>query len=395
MISLSRYSRLLAQPHLKTTVVASVIGRLPVGIASLAILLLTQEQSGSFARAGATTAAYVVGLAGIAPFIGRLIDRRGPGAILRACGTLYPTALGGLASAIMAGLPMWLVLPLAAAAGATFPPITVCMRTFLKRRLGDDALLATAYSLESVLIESLFILGPMLVGAFVAMGSAVWAVAFAAVCGTFGTWLFLRTPPLLHWHIEPRRASSVFGPLGEHHFLRVLGVVLCYSLAFGLVEIGTTAFATEAGEPAFAGELLALMSIGSALGGLVYGSRHWRIPLERQFAVVLGVMSLGIAPLTLISALWLFAPFAVVAGIVMAPALTIQSMLVAQAAPSEHSTEAFTWSATALLAGIALGVAAGGVLLEAGTSRLVLGAASGSAFAGALVAGLALSHLHK
>lgn len=395
MISISRYSRLLAQPDLKATVVASVIGRLPVGIASLAILLLSQEQSGSFARAGATTAGYVVGLAGVAPFIGRLIDRRGPGAILRACGTLYPAALGGLAAAIIAGLPLWLVLPLAAAAGATFPPITVCMRTFLKRRLGDDALLATAYSLESVLIESLFILGPMLVGGFVAIGSAVWAVAFAAVCGAFGSLLFLRTPPLLHWRIEPRRASSTFGPLAERQFLRVLGIVLCYSVAFGLVEIGTTAFATAVGEPAFAGVLLALMSIGSVLGGLVYGSRHWRIPLERQFAVVLGVMGLGIAPLALISALWLFAPFAVVAGIVMAPALTIQSMLVAKAAPAEHSTEAFTWSATALLAGIALGVAAGGALLEGGTSRLVLGSASAAALAGALAAALGLGRLHQ
>jgi len=395
MISLSRYSRLLAQPDLKATVVASVIGRLPVGMASLAILLLSQEQSGSFASAGATTAGYVAGLAGVAPLIGRLIDRRGPGAILRACGTLYPTALGGLAAAIMAGLPLWFVVPLAVTAGATFPPITVCMRTFLKRRLRDDALLATAYSLESVLIESLFILGPMLVGVFVAIGSAVWAVASAAVCGALGTFLFLRTPPLLHWHIEPRRASSMFGPLAEHQLLRVLAVALCYSVAFGLVEIGTTAFATDAAEPAFAGVLLALMSIGSVFGGLVYGSRHWRIPLERQFAVVLGVMGLGIAPLALISALWLFAPFAVLAGIVMAPALTIQSMLVAKAAPPEHSTEAFTWSATALLAGIALGVAAGGVLLEGGTSRIVLGTASGSAFAGALIAGIAVSHLHK
>ena len=394
MISLSRYSKLLALPHMRATIAASIIGRLPVGIAGLAILLLSQEQTGSFGRAGATTASYYVGLASIAPFIGRLIDRRGPVAILRTCGTLYPTALTGLAAAIVAGFPSWLVLLLAAAAGAAFPPITVCMRTFLKRRLGDDALLATAYSLESVLIESLFITGPMLVGVFVALGSAVWAVAFAALSGATGTLLFLRAPPLLDWRIEARRTSSLFGPLGDPHFLRLLGVVLCYSMAFGLVEIGATAFASEAGIAAFAGPLLGLMSIGSVLGGLAYGSRNWHLPLERQFAIVLLVMGLGIAPLAGITTPWLFALFAVIAGIVMAPALTIQAMLVARSALPEHSTEAFTWSATALLAGLGLGVAAGGALLESGTSRLVLGAATGAAVAGGLGARLGLKRFH-
>ena len=395
MISLSRYSRLLALPHLKATIVASVIGRLPVGIAGLAILLVNQEQSGSFGRAGATTASYYVGLASVAPFIGRLIDRRGPGAILRACGALYPTAMAGLTVAIVAGSSLGLVLPLAALAGASFPPITVCMRTFLKRRLGEDALLATAYSLESVLIESLFIIGPMLVGALVALASAVWAVVFAALSGAGGTFLFLRAPPILEWRIETRRVSSLFGPLSDPHFLRILGVVLCYSMAFGLVEIGTTAFASEAGIPAFAGLLLGLMSIGSVLGGLAYGSRSWHKPLERQFAIVLAVMGFGIAPLTGISTPWLFALFAVVAGIVMAPALTIQSMLVAKSAIPEHSTEAFTWSATALLAGVGLGVAAGGGILESGSSRLVLGTATASALAGALAAGMGLRHFQQ
>ena len=390
MISLSRYFRLLALPHLKGTIVASVIGRLPVGIAGLAILLLSQEQTGSFGRAGATTASYYVGLACVAPFIGRLIDRRGPGAILRVCGALYPTTLAGLAVAIVARWPLGLVLPLAAVAGASIPPITVCMRTFLKRRLGGDALLATAYSLESVLIESLFIIGPMLVAALVALASAVWAVAFAALSGAGGTFLFLRAPPILDWRIETRRASSLFGPLSEPHFLRILGVVLCYSMAFGLLEIGTTAFASEAGIPAFAGLLLGLMSIGSVLGGLAYGSRNWHKPLERQFAIVLTLMGFGIAPLTGITTPWLFAPFAVIAGIVMAPALTIQSMLVAKSAIPEHSTEAFTWSAMALLAGVGLGVATGGGILESGNSRLVLGAGTASALAGALAAAMGL-----
>jgi MFS family permease len=386
MISFARYAALLAVPHLKATIIASVIGRLPIGIAGLGILLLAQSASGSFARAGAATACYVAGLATVAPLLGRLIDRRGPRAVLLACAGLYPAALLALAASLLLSAPAWISLPIAAAAGACFPPITVCMRTFLKRSLGDNALLATAYSLESVLIETMFIVGPLLVAGFVAAASPAWAVAFAAACGALGTILFLRSPPLSDWRIEPLPATGLFGPLGQPGFLPLLGLILCYSTAFGLVEIGVIAFAAESGAPALAGVMLGLMSIGSVAGGLIYGSRGWHLPLGRQFAFTLAVMGTGIAPLAIVASPWLFAPLAVLAGVGMAPALAIQSMLVARTARGEHSTEAFTWSATGLLAGFGLGLALGGQLLEAVTAAAALAAATASALLAGLLA---------
>ena len=54
-----------------------------------------------------------------------------------------------------------------------------------------------------------------------------------------------------------------------------------------------------------------------------------------------------------------------IAGVVMAPALIIQSMLVAKTARAEQMTEAFTWSTSALLAEV---VRSGGktVLIDTG-----------------------------
>ena len=74
----------------------------------------------------------------------------------------------------------------------------------------------------------------------------------------------------------------------------------------------------------------------------------------------------------------------------MAPALIIQSMLIAKTARAEHSTEAFTWSASALLAGIGIGLAAGGGLLEVQRSPAPLAAGAASALLAALWALLAL-----
>lgn len=386
VISLARYAALLDQPVLRSAIAASVLGRLPIGITGLAILMLAQDTTGSFARAGVIAACYVAGLATVAPLLGRLIDRYGPRSTLLACAFAFPAALAALVAALAVPAPLSIACMLAAAAGTCFPPITVCMRTFFRQRLKEDALLAAAYSLESVVIETIFIVGPVLVALFVALASPAAAVLFAAACGCAGTLLFQRSHALIHWKIEPQGASSLFGPLVEPGFMPLLAVIVCYASAFGLVEIGITAYATERGGPAVAGVLLGIMSIGSAAGGLVYGSRSWRLPLARQFSLTLALMGIGVAPLALIAPLYAFGFWCVAAGIVMAPALIMQAMLVAKIARAEHSTEAFTWSSTGLLAGVGFGLTAGGALLGFARSPAVFATAAALSIAAGVLA---------
>lgn len=391
MISLARYAAVLKARDTRITFAASVLGRLPIGISGLAILLLVQSESGSFASGGAATACYVIGLALASPALGRWIDRRGPRAALLSCGFAFPAALVLLISSVAHNASGWTTMALAGAAGASFPPITVCMRTYFRLRLRDDALLAAAYSLESVLIELIFIAGPMLVAVLVVAASPALAVWCAAACGGLGALAFTRSPALRAWHVEPRKAGgSLLGPLADPAFVVLIGVVLSYSMAFGLVEIGITAYATENGNPALAGVLLGVMSAGSALGGLAYGSRSWHAPLARQFAFMLVVMGLGIGMLVLPWGPWTFVVWCALAGVVMAPALIIQSMLVAKIAQARYSTEAFTWSTSALLGGIGGGLAFGGGLLAVWPSTAPLAAASAVALIAAAGARLAI-----
>jgi MFS family permease len=365
MISLSRYGALLTRRDLRGAIAASIVGRLPVGMTGLSILLLVQAASHSFASGGLMTAAYVAGLASVSPLLGRVIDRSGPRTVLRASTIAFPAALCLLvlsAHQVRAQSPLNLLL--AFAAGAGFPPITVCMRTFLRQRLGDDPLLSTAYSLESVLIETMFIVGPMFVAALVGLGSPEVAVLLAAGCGAAGTLLFLRSPALTHWRVEPHTRTGRLGPLATPGFAWLLLVIVGYANTFGLVEIGVAAYAASTGHTALAGVLLSLMSVGSVLGGLAYGSRTWRLTLARQFALALALMGIGVALLAPAANVWLFALLSFAAGLVMAPALTIQSMLVARTAAQAHATEAFTWSSCGLLAGVGLGMAFGGWAVE-------------------------------
>lgn len=389
MISLDRYRTLFDTPGITGLFLASVVGRLPIGMSGLAILLLVQSESGSFAAGGMATGCYVAGLAAVAPLLGRVIDRNGPRITLLACALLFPASMAALVTAVGANAATPLILICAVAAGATFPPVTVCMRTYLRQRITDDAALSTAYSADSILIEVMFIAGPMLVAFFVAYATPSAAVWFAAASGLAGAALFLTA--LGGWRIEPQRERTLLGPLAQRNFLLLIVIVFCYAMAFGLTELAVAAYASEAKRPALAGVFLGLMSAGSAFGGLAYGSRTWGTPLLRQFTVTLAVMGAGLLVLAGPWSVATFSALCVIAGIVMAPALIIQAMLVAKTAKAEHVTEAFTWSTSGLLAGIGLGMAAGGGLVEwrGASAALVVGGAA------AIVAAAAASLLAR
>ena len=356
-------------------------------MAGLALMLVAQEISGSFARAGVLAGSYIIGLALAAPAIGRFVDRHGPRVPLVACATAHPALLCALVACLRFTSSMPAALCCAFLAGATFPPITACMRTFLRQRLGGaDALLSAAFSMESLLIESIFILGPALVALFVAFASAQAAVLFCAVCTVGGTFWFLQSAAIRHWTVESRKTHGVLGPLSDPGFLPLLVIITLYASAFGMVEMGVTGHATTIGHPAVAGLLLSLMSVGSAAGALAYGGRSWSAPLSFQFALALLMLGAATIALGFIDHPWVFALASIAAGTAMAPSLIIQSMLVARLVRPEHSTEAFTWSATALLAGISGGIAAAGSILEHHPAPAVFTLAGATATCAAAVA---------
>ncbi|MEO8716962.1 MAG: hypothetical protein ABI423_01940 [Burkholderiales bacterium] len=267
-------------------------------------------------------------------------------------------------------------LLIAALAGVSFPPVTACQRAWLRQKLGDDALLIAALSLDALMVELVFIAGSLLVALLVALVSPAAAVVAAAICGLIGSLQFMRTRALLSWKRETQFSGAFLVPLAEPRFAALLVLVCGYASVFGLVEIGVTAYAAESAHPALAGVLLGVMSIGSAAGALAYGTRHWHMPLDRQFSYSLALMGVGIAPLALVSHPLAFALWCVVAGVAMTPTLIIQATLVAKSVRTENATEGFTWSATALLAGVGLGLASGGLMLENGpVARLFLVAA--------------------
>jgi MFS family permease len=392
VISFERYKRLLRTPGLRGVLLSSIVGRLPMGIAGLAILLHVQSGTGSFAAAGVVSALYVFGLAGIAPLVGRMIDRLGPRPLLLLSALIYPAALVALVVLVEMGAAAgWLAMT-ALLAGATLPPITICMRALFPRLLSDADLLQTAYSVDSILIESIFVAGPALIALFVAVDWRGGALLFAAACAIAGSLFFMRAPAIRQWARPAVRArTSLLGPLRNRPLRALYLATMLYSIAFGLLEVAVTALATTQGRPAFAGVILALASVGSGLGALVYGSRSWVLPLQRQYIVAQFAMALGLFMLAPVSNLYWLAALAVIACSPMAPVLATQSVLVARLTPHAMLAESFTWVSTSLLSGVSAGIAAGGAIVESHAPLWAMTAAGCSTVAAALVSMRALT----
>lgn len=392
MISLRHYSRLFREPGLATMLAASIIARLPIGMASLMLLLFVQERTGSFARAGTVSGLYVLGLAALSPILGRFVDRAGPRRVLHATAASYPALMVSLVLLVEADASFAAVGLCAMAAGAVFPPVTSCVRALLPRLVADDRLVHTAYSVDSIAIELMFIAGPVLVAAFAAAGAVTGAVLLAAACAALGGVLFARTHAMQRWRIEGDRAAhDLLGPLRSGTLRAIYAATFCYSVAFGLFEVAVTAFAGQHGSPAAAGVILALASTGSALGALIYGSRDWQAPAARQFLIALALMAASILLLAPLTHLVVFAAVSLIAGAPMATVIAAQSVLISRLAPRAMLAESFTWGATCLLAGVGAGIAAGGLLVEAWSPGAGFAFAACATAAAAAVVGVGLA----
>ena len=383
---LDRYRDLFRVPAIHATMLASIPGRLPIGIAGFAILLLVQNKSGSFVSAGVASSLYVLGLATVAPLVGRAIDRAGPRPVLRVCAFVYPAMLAALVALVGVGAHAFAIALCAYVAGAALPPVTICMRTLYPRVLTDPALLQTAYSVDSVIVESVFVVGPALVAMFLASGFPAGAVLLAALTAAVGTLWFMRTPVIRDWEIRPRGTSGRWGVFAEPGLVVLLAATLFYSMAFGLYEIGVTAYATRRGMPAVAGIALALASMGSALGAFAYGARHWRAPLRKQFLIALGLMAAGSLIVAPVNNLYLYMLANIVAGAPMASVIATQSLLLSRLAPQGKLAESFTWGGTCLLGGISGGIALGGVLAETIAPAWILASVASATGIAALIA---------
>ncbi|MEA2272752.1 MAG: hypothetical protein QOI98_1460 [Solirubrobacteraceae bacterium] len=383
---MSSYARILRAPSVASMIAAAVLARMPFGILSLGLVLFVREQTGSFTVAGAVSGAYALAAAVFSPVQGRLFDRLGPTRVLVPFGIASGLGLIGLVVLGLAHAPAGVLVASGALTGAVTPPISPALRVLLGDILADEAGLVTvAYALDAILLEAVFILGPLFAAVMIALASPAAAILAAVAFMTTGTLWFALVPPARRWRGEVRERHPA-GALASPAMRTLLLATIPLGFCLGGLEVTMPAFGREQGSGAIAGVGLAVVSVGSVVGGLFYGSVAHRRPALRdwlRFMFVLPVCFGVLAAAHSVVAMLLLAPLA---GVALAPLTTVENALVPGAAPEGTLAEAFTWVITATVFGVAGGSALAGVLVDAAGWRWAQLAVSALGLLGALIA---------
>lgn len=373
------FSELLRAPGVARVASSGLVARLPLGMNTLALVLLVRASGGSYALAGAVSAA-MAGAEGLTtPALARLVDRVGQPRVLLPLVALYPASLAALVVLVRAGAPPAALVACAIAMGATLPPIAACIRTLWPVLAPRPELRTTAFALEATLQEVFFLVGPLLVALVATAASPTAALALSGAAGALGTLVFATSPASRRGQAEPAGAGRRGSPLASAGVRTVALASLAIGVTFGTIEVSMPAFAEAHGWREGGGVALAAHAFGSLAGGLWTGSRPSAARPARRFALALGAYAAGLALLQLAGSIPAMALLAFVAGVPIAPAFAAAYALVDDTAPAGTATEAFAWLSTAIVIGLAAGTAAAGALVEQGGTSASLGLGCGAA----------------
>ena len=430
------YLEILRLPGALAFSAAGFLARMPMSMFGLGTVLLIAAVTGRYGLAGLVAAAGSVSYALAAPQFARLTDRFGQRRVLRPQVAAFGVATAAFMTLAEIHAPLAAVIVLGALAGATMPSVGPMVRARWSVLLAGTGRLHTAFSLESVADEIIFVVGPALVALLATAVYPAAGVGAAVVLCVTGTLLFAaqrrtqpqprglprrhprasrpaRAPrPARAWRAArapwPARASHGPAPLrgGEDRspagpparrarpwddvpgLVTLVPVYLFLGAMFATIDLSTVGFAAGHGHAAVAGLVLGAYALGSAVGGLWYGTRHWRAPLERRFVITLGCTVAGVAAFWLQPGLASLFAVIIVAGMSISPTLIAGYGLIERQAPPERRTEGMTWLSSAISVGVATGSPVAGHLIDAYGARwgYLLAAACGSA---AVLTGLA------
>jgi MFS family permease len=379
-----RYRTLLTAPGVRTLYASSLIGRLPVGMGMLLFVLVVHAGTGSYTIAGLAAATNAAATALCGPPLGRLSDRGHASLILVLTGLAQAVTLVGLVIALKIHLDGTLIIGIGGLAGIVNPPVAAVTRTVLPRLAPDDRSRRTAFALDALLVEMTFVIGPALVGIVSAIWDGYDAAILAAVfnvVGSFGLAAaksvrqgYGREARIAHaarpvptvdvdggWRTRWRR---LIGPLASGGLRVVLIVSVLEAAAFGVLEVAIPAYTNARGLPQAGGLLFAVWSGGSIVGGLWFGGQDFRWPLGRQYALLMALNVIGFGSVLLAGGPVTLGALLFFAGLFISPTTAVEAALVTELAPPENTTEAFTWSGTAIYLGFALGSGLAAVALS-------------------------------
>lgn len=321
---------------------------------SLAFLLHIERETGSYAAAGLVLAATSVGQAIAGPLTSRFMGVWGMRPVL-----ILTLAICVSAVTVIGLVPM--AVPLAMivgfVAGISTPPVQPAVRTIYPKMVNARQL-TPLFSLDATAQEVIWVVGPVATTFISTQVSTVWGILVAAtIMATGGIW-FITSPELGRVRI-PRSKRRLGVVLRRPPVLLATVVGFLLVGACAAIEAGVVAVFGHDGPEA--GLVLAIFAIGSIAGGLSFG--HTPIgpwALARRMLIVFA----GTALAAIAMDFWWLAFTLFIAGIGIAPALTVLYAIVSASVKFADTAEAYGWVGTGQLIGAAIGSAIAGFLID-------------------------------
>ncbi|MDQ3870945.1 MAG: hypothetical protein M3301_04920 [Chloroflexota bacterium] len=364
--------RLLGKREHVLLLAASIVARLPIGMLALGTVL-TIGQHASLATASAAAAALEAGAAIGGVVQSRIIDRTRQTPLLLGAGIVQPALILTLALASNGRLDAAVLIALALCSGLSFPQITSSLRSIWTAL--DGSFRRAAFSIDAVVIEAIFLLGPALAGMLATFASPVAILYTAAALTGAGTSAFALAGESRAWRGR-MHARSVLGPWTAVGIRLVLGAAFVFGVGDGAFQIAVFSFANDQGALALAALVFTLFSLASVVGGVLYGGRHWPGTHAARLTCLQAAMAVPFVLAAVTPNAPLFVLAVVAAGCFLSPLGIETSLLIDADAPAGTTTEAYAWLTTVVAAGNAIGLAVGGGLTQhVGARALMLGAA--------------------
>nr|WP_202886021.1 MFS transporter [Kribbella sandramycini] len=342
---------------------AAAPARIGIAMTSLGIVWLVHGATGSYAVAGSVTGGFAVAEALAGPQVARLIDRYGQTRMLPITLLIHAATVALLIGLTVSQASLPALITAGVLAGASLPQVGAQTSARWSQALRGSPLLSSAFALESLSVGISFMVGPLLIGTVSSLCSPVAGSAFATglvLVGGFALAAQRRTaPPPVQ---RGQQVSS--SPLLHKRFLALVGTNIGIGLFFGSMQVSVTAYAVGRGTPSLAGPLYSITSLVSLFAGLAYGARRWRMLAPNQFVTALSLLAVATIPLLFVNQPWAVGVALALPGLAIAPIQTLSSVLTEASVQPAVLTQAFTWLNSGAAAGIALGAALAGRIVD-------------------------------
>jgi MFS family permease len=347
------YLAVLRTPGVTRVIISQLMARFAFGMFSLAMVIHISQAEGSYAVAGLALASETIAVAAIGPLTGRWLITIGPRRML--IGAVLITVTATVLIALIQW-DAWGYCTLTAIVGLSSPPIQSAVRNIYPR-LVSKSKLAVLFGLDATLQEIIWVVGPVVATFIAAWVNSTATILTMAAIQLAGTLWFVSNHEIKL--IGTQKASGRLGSVLKNSSVVICAIVGMLLIgSFGGVEVGTVALLprTEAGI------VVAMLSLGSIAGGLLFGGRaktSWALT-KYMLVICTGYALALVNPTDVVwlSICWFFA------GIGIAPALGLISTMVSISLPAGDTAEAYGWVNTGQMIGYSIGSALAGLAID-------------------------------